>query len=59
MGPDEAMIAARYIGAPLVIPIHYNTWPIIVQDPGRFQTALERTTDIRVKVLAPGSSLDL
>jgi L-ascorbate metabolism protein UlaG (beta-lactamase superfamily) len=59
MGPDEAMIAARYIGAPLVIPIHYNTWPIIVQDPGRFKTALERTTDIRVKVLAPGSSLDL
>jgi L-ascorbate metabolism protein UlaG (beta-lactamase superfamily) len=59
MGPDEAMIAARYVGAPLVIPIHYGTWPIIVQDPGRFKTALERTTDIRVKVLAPGSTLDL
>jgi L-ascorbate metabolism protein UlaG (beta-lactamase superfamily) len=59
MGPEEAMIAARYIGAPLVIPIHYNTWPVITQDPGRFRSALERTTDIRVKVLDPGSSIDL
>jgi L-ascorbate metabolism protein UlaG (beta-lactamase superfamily) len=59
MGPEEAMIAARYIGAPLVVPIHYGTWPAIVQDPLRFKTALERTTDIRVKVLAPGSSIDL
>jgi L-ascorbate metabolism protein UlaG (beta-lactamase superfamily) len=59
MGPEEAMIAARYIGAPLVIPIHYNTWPVITQDPARFRSALERTTDIRVKVLDPGSSIDL
>jgi L-ascorbate metabolism protein UlaG (beta-lactamase superfamily) len=59
MGPEEAMIAARYIGAPLVVPIHYGTWPAIVQDPVWFRTALERTTDIRVKVLAPGSSIDL
>ncbi|MDD1706021.1 MAG: metal-dependent hydrolase [Methanoregulaceae archaeon] len=54
MGPNEAMIAARYIGAPLVIPIHYNTWPVIRQDPEQFKTALERTTDIRVIILAPG-----
>jgi L-ascorbate metabolism protein UlaG (beta-lactamase superfamily) len=59
MGPEEAMIAARYIGAPLVIPVHYNTWPVIIQDPARFRSALERTTDIRVKVLDPGSSIDL
>jgi L-ascorbate metabolism protein UlaG (beta-lactamase superfamily) len=59
MGPEEAMIAARYIGAPLVIPIHYNTWPVITQDPGQFRSALERTTDIRVKVLHPGSTLKI
>ena len=57
MGPEEAMIAARYIGAPLVIPIHYNTWPVIRQDPDRFRTALERTTDIRVKILSPGETI--
>jgi L-ascorbate metabolism protein UlaG (beta-lactamase superfamily) len=59
MGPNEAMIAARFIGAPLVIPMHYSTWPIIEQDPDAFKTAVERTTDLRVRVLQPGESLEL
>lgn len=59
MGPDEAMMAAQYIGAPLVIPIHYNTWPKIVQDPSRFKFAIERTTDMKVALLPPGGSIDL
>jgi len=59
MGPEEAMIAAQYIGAPLVIPIHYDTWPVIRQDPGLFRAALQRITDIRVNILAPGESLTI
>ena len=59
MGPEEAMMAARFVGAPLVIPIHYGTWPIIDQDPEQFRRALERTTDIRVKVLKPGETITL
>jgi len=59
MGPEEAMIAAQYIGAPLVIPIHYDTWPVIRQDPGLFRAALQRTTDILVNILAPGESLTI
>ncbi|MBN1194467.1 MAG: metal-dependent hydrolase [Methanomicrobiaceae archaeon] len=59
MGPEEAMMAANFIGAPLVIPMHYNTWPAIEQDPTAFRQALERTTDIRVRVLEPGESIDL
>jgi L-ascorbate metabolism protein UlaG (beta-lactamase superfamily) len=59
MGPDEAMMAAQYIGAPLVIPIHYNTWPKIVQDPSKFKFAIERTTDIKVAILQPGETIDL
>ncbi|MDD1719568.1 MAG: metal-dependent hydrolase, partial [Methanoregulaceae archaeon] len=54
MGPDEAMIAANYIGAPLVIPIHYNTWEKIRQDADKFRYAIERTTDLKVRVLKPG-----
>ncbi|MCQ1539295.1 metal-dependent hydrolase [Methanocalculus taiwanensis] len=57
MGPDEAMIAASYIGAPLVIPIHYNTWEKIAQDPSAFRHAIEETTDMRVAVLAPGERI--
>jgi L-ascorbate metabolism protein UlaG (beta-lactamase superfamily) len=59
MDPADAMIAARYIGAPLVIPIHYNTWPPITQDPEEFKRALERTTDCRVRILLPGESTDI
>ncbi|MDD1715597.1 MAG: metal-dependent hydrolase [Methanolinea sp.] len=56
MGPEEAMIASRLVGAPRVIPIHYNTWPAIVQDPAAFKQAVERTTDLSVLVLRPGET---
>jgi L-ascorbate metabolism protein UlaG (beta-lactamase superfamily) len=59
MGTAEAMIAANYIGAKLVIPIHYNTWDKIRADPVSFKKALERTTDIKVQILQPGDSIEL
>ncbi len=59
MGPDEAMMAAQYIGAPLVIPVHYNTWPVIAQDPSQFKFAIERTTDMKVAVLSPGETIEI
>jgi L-ascorbate metabolism protein UlaG (beta-lactamase superfamily) len=59
MGPKEAMMAAHFIGAPVVIPIHYNTWPKIAQDPRSFKQAIERTTDITVALLRPGESVDI
>jgi len=54
MGPREAMMAANYIGAKTVIPMHYGTWPAILQDPLAFRHTIERTTDLRVVILAPG-----
>jgi len=59
MGVSEAMIAANFIGAKTVIPIHYNTWDKIMADPFIFKKTIERTTDIRVKVLQPGDSTDI
>jgi L-ascorbate metabolism protein UlaG (beta-lactamase superfamily) len=59
MGPKEAMMAAHFVGAPLVIPIHYNTWPKIAQDPRSFKQAIERTTDLQVALLTPGESIDV
>ncbi len=58
MGPQEAMMAAQFIGAPTVIPMHYATWPAILQDPMAFKRAIEKTTDLSVQVLSPGESLD-
>jgi L-ascorbate metabolism protein UlaG (beta-lactamase superfamily) len=59
MGPEEAMIAANYIGAKTVIPMHYNTWDAIRQDPEQFRYAIERTTDLKVVILRPGESVEI
>jgi L-ascorbate metabolism protein UlaG (beta-lactamase superfamily) len=59
MGTAEAMMAANFIGAKIVIPIHYNTWDKITADPLPFKMAIEKTTDIRVTVLQPGESIEI
>jgi len=59
MGVSEAMMAANFIGARTVIPIHYNTWDRIASDPLSLKKAIERTTDLRVIVPRPGESIEL
>jgi L-ascorbate metabolism protein UlaG (beta-lactamase superfamily) len=59
MGTAEAMMAANFVGAKMVIPIHYNTWDKIRADPVAFKKALERTTDIKVRILEPGGIMEL
>jgi L-ascorbate metabolism protein UlaG (beta-lactamase superfamily) len=59
MGIAEAMMAANFIGAKTVIPIHFNTWDKIAADPLKFKKAVERTTDIHVQVLAPGEIIQI
>lgn len=36
MGIDDAVKAVQAIGTKLAIPIHYNTFPVIEQDPNEF-----------------------
>ena len=57
MGPDEAMMAAEFVGAPLVIPMHYNTFPAITQDLTGFKQVIELTTAMKVELLHPGNML--
>ncbi len=54
MGPDDAVQAARFVQAKHVIPIHYNTFPPIQQDPQKFAHKLEQAAGIDCTVLAPG-----
>ena len=58
MGPEDAAEAAALIGAKVVIPMHYNTWPLIAQDPERFRDLVgERVGDgARVEVLGSGDT---
>ncbi|MDD4138519.1 MAG: metal-dependent hydrolase [Methanoregula sp.] len=59
MGVTEAMMAATFIGAGTIIPIHYNTWDRIAADPDILKRAVERTTDLKVRVLQPGETLEI
>lgn len=33
MGPEDALVAADWINAKISVPVHYNTFPVIEQDP--------------------------
>jgi L-ascorbate metabolism protein UlaG (beta-lactamase superfamily) len=41
MGPKDAVIAAQWLDTKTVIPIHYNTWPVIAQNPEDFKKMVE------------------
>lgn len=58
MGPRDAVIAAQFLKAKRVVPMHYNTFPIIQQDPFAFVESLE-AEGIEGIVLAPGQQLEL
>ncbi len=58
MGMREAAIAASWIRPHLVIPMHYNTWPRISQDPAEFREMVEMLCDTEVVILEPGDSLE-
>jgi len=51
MGPDDALRAVKFIKPKVVIPAHYNTWPLIEQDPHAFKARVESETDTRCIVL--------
>ncbi len=56
MGIDDAVMAADFLKAKLVIPYHYNTWPPIEADPQEFKGKVEEKTASRCVVLPPGES---
>ncbi len=58
MGPEDALLAAKWFGAKTVIPVHYNSFPAIRQDADAFVMQLE-TQGQRGIVLAPGESFEL
>lgn len=51
----DAAAAANLIGAAVVIPCHYNTFPRIQADDRAFKADVESRTSTKVVMLAPGS----
>lgn len=54
MGPELASRAAELIRPRIAIPIHFGTFPILVQDASGFQPR-----GVEVKVLEPGETYEL
>jgi L-ascorbate metabolism protein UlaG (beta-lactamase superfamily) len=59
MGPDDALRAVQFLEPQVVIPIHYDTFDLIVQDPHVFAERVEAETTARCVVMSPGDTFRL
>jgi L-ascorbate metabolism protein UlaG (beta-lactamase superfamily) len=59
MGPDDALRAVKLIEPKQAIPIHYDTFDVIKQDPHAWAKRVEKETIAKVIVMKPGESLNL
>jgi len=59
MGPEDAVEAAKLLNAKKVVPMHYNTFALIEQDPMLFKANVEQETSSIVQILHPGDTVML
>jgi len=60
MGVREAAKAVELLGVEVVIPMHYNTFPLIRADPKELaDLVLKRGLKVDVRVLKPGETVEL
>jgi L-ascorbate metabolism protein UlaG (beta-lactamase superfamily) len=59
MGPDDALRAVKLIEPIQVVPIHYDTFDVIKQDPHAWARRVDSDTSAKVKVMKPGDALEL
>jgi L-ascorbate metabolism protein UlaG (beta-lactamase superfamily) len=59
MGPEDALRAVNLIRPKMVVPIHYNTFDVIKQDPQAWVDQVIAQTDCEGKVMQPGDTLTL
>lgn len=59
MGPDDAVRAVKLIEPKQVVPIHYDTFDIIKQDPHAWADKVRKETAAGVTVMKPGDVLEL
>ena len=56
MDRRDAVVAAEFVGAGTVIPMHYDTFPPIETDAEAFRAEVEDKTSSQVVVLRPGKT---
>lgn len=57
MGPDDALEAVKLLQPKTVVPIHFNTFPLLAQDAEAFRTRVESETSATCLVLKPGEEV--
>ena len=59
MSPKEAALATSWVKPKIVFPMHFGTFPFLVQDPTEFKHLCESKCDAKVVILKPGQGIDL
>jgi len=60
MCPRQAALATNLLKPKVVIPMHYDTFPVIKADPEQFRMLVsERAPETEVRILAPGDSSEI
>jgi L-ascorbate metabolism protein UlaG (beta-lactamase superfamily) len=59
MGPDDAIRAVKLLAPRYVLPIHYNTFPPIVQDAAAWAGRVRKETSAEPVVLEPGGWFEI
>ena len=59
MGPADALRAVKLLNPKAVIPIHFNTFDLIRQDPKAWAERVEAETDSKVHLMQPGDTYSL
>ena len=59
MGPADSVKATKLIQPKRVLPMHYNTWPLIEQDVSAWADQIRGQTAAEPVVLQPGESCSL
>jgi len=56
MGPEDALVAADWVKADIVVPVHYNTFPVIKQDPKDYASRVKTGEG---RVMEAGDEIEL
>ena len=57
MGPREAALAIRLLGVHHVIPMHYDTFPVLTGTPEKLREMTRDIAGLEIHTLKPGESL--
>jgi len=59
MDPVQAAMATKLLRPKKVVPMHYNTWDAIKQDPKEFERLVKKESKAKVVTLKPGESMEV